>query len=106
MKAKARSRPSARVTLTLSPGSLVDVLRWRASHQPHRRAYTFLVDGELQEASRTYAEGARAARAIAVLLAGAAARGERALLLYPPGLEFIEAFLGCLCADVVAIPAY
>jgi len=106
MKAKGRSRASARVTLTLSPGSLVDVLRWRASHQPHRRAYTFLVDGELQEASRTYAEVDRAARAIAVLLAGAAARGERALLLYPPGLEFIEAFLGCLCADVVAIPAY
>ena len=32
--------------------------------------------------------------------------GERALLLYPAGLEFIAAFLGCLYAGVVAVPAY
>jgi acyl-CoA synthetase (AMP-forming)/AMP-acid ligase II/acyl carrier protein len=32
--------------------------------------------------------------------------GERALLLYPPGLEFIAAFFGCLYAGVVAVPAY
>ena len=34
------------------------------------------------------------------------AAGERALLLYPPGLEFIAAFFGCLYAGVVAVPAY
>ncbi len=32
--------------------------------------------------------------------------GERALLLYPAGLEFIAAFFGCLYAGVVAVPAY
>jgi acyl-CoA synthetase (AMP-forming)/AMP-acid ligase II len=32
--------------------------------------------------------------------------GERALLLYPPGLDFIPAFFGCLYAGVVAVPAY
>ena len=32
--------------------------------------------------------------------------GQRALLLYPPGLEFVEAFCGCLYAGVVAVPAY
>ena len=32
--------------------------------------------------------------------------GGRALLLYPPGLEFIAAFFGCLYAGVVAVPAY
>ena len=32
--------------------------------------------------------------------------GERALLLYPPGLEFIVAWFGCLYAGVVAVPAY
>ena len=35
-----------------------------------------------------------------------AAPGERALLLYPPGLEFVEAFLACLAAGVIAVPAY
>ena len=32
--------------------------------------------------------------------------GERALLLYPAGLDFIAAFFGCLYAGVVAVPAY
>ena len=32
--------------------------------------------------------------------------GERALLLYPAGLEFIAAFFGCLYAGVVAVPVY
>ncbi len=32
--------------------------------------------------------------------------GERAILLYPPGLEFVEAFLGCLAAGIIAVPAY
>lgn len=31
---------------------------------------------------------------------------EHVLLLYPPGPEFITAFLGCLYAGVVAVPAY
>ena len=34
------------------------------------------------------------------------ATGERALLLYPPGLSFIAAFFGCLYAGVVAVPTY
>jgi len=32
--------------------------------------------------------------------------GDRALLLYPPGLDFIDAFFGCLYAGVVAVPCY
>ncbi len=32
--------------------------------------------------------------------------GERALLLYPPGLEYVAAFFGCLYAGVVAVPVY
>ena len=32
--------------------------------------------------------------------------GQRALLLYPPGLDFVESFCGCLYAGVVPVPAY
>jgi 8-amino-7-oxononanoate synthase/acyl carrier protein len=32
--------------------------------------------------------------------------GERALLLYPPGLDFVTGFFGCLIAGVTAVPAY
>ncbi|WP_410660469.1 fatty acyl-AMP ligase [Amycolatopsis sp. lyj-112] len=45
------------------------------------------------------------ARRIASLLASRAAPGDRVLLLYPPGLEFLSAFLGCVYAGVIAVPA-
>jgi len=88
------------------PSNLVDLLRHRASHQGHDRAFTFLVDGETDEVHLTYQELDRQARAIAAWLESAGLEGERALLLYPAGLEFISAFFGCLYAGVVAVPAY
>jgi acyl-CoA synthetase (AMP-forming)/AMP-acid ligase II len=32
--------------------------------------------------------------------------GERALLLYPPGLDFVAGFFGCLYSGTIAVPAY
>jgi acyl-CoA synthetase (AMP-forming)/AMP-acid ligase II len=86
------------------PSTLVEILRWRALHQPDRLAYTFLLDGETEEVHLTYAELDRRARAIAACLKIREASQGRALLVYPPGLEFIAAFFGCLYAGVVAIP--
>src|SRR5271167_4581653 len=86
--------------------TLVEVLRWRALHQPDRLAYAFLLDGETEEVRLTYAELDHRARAIAAQLQGLGVHGERALLVYPPGLEFVAGFFGCLYAGVVAIPVY
>ncbi|XVQ09902.1 fatty acyl-AMP ligase [Spirillospora sp. CA-255316] len=47
----------------------------------------------------------RNARALAVHLAGLGMRGRTALLLYPEGPDFVTAFLGCLYAEVIAVPA-
>src|SRR5438105_2751305 len=88
------------------PLTLVDLLRRRALCQPDQLAYTFLLDGETSELHLTYRELEQHARAIAAALQLAGARGGRALLLYPPGLDFIEGFFGCLYAGVVAVPAY
>jgi acyl-CoA synthetase (AMP-forming)/AMP-acid ligase II len=85
--------------------TLIELLRWRAIHQSERQAYTFLENGETEAAYLTYGELDRQARAIAAQLQSWAVTGERALLLYPPGLQFIAAFFGCLYAGVVAIPA-
>ena len=52
------------------PSTLVEVLRWRAFHQPDRLAFTFLLDGETEEAHLTYAQLDRKARAIAACLQG------------------------------------
>jgi acyl-CoA synthetase (AMP-forming)/AMP-acid ligase II len=97
--------PLPGVDPTVESATLVELLRQRARRQPERRAYTFLIDGEEQEAHLTYAELDRQARAIGALLQGYEAGGERALLIYPPGLEFVAAFFGCLYAAVVGIPA-
>ncbi|HLM58539.1 MAG TPA: amino acid adenylation domain-containing protein [Pyrinomonadaceae bacterium] len=86
--------------------SLVELLRERARHQPEFPAYTFLPDGETEEAALSYRELDRRARVIAARLQRSCPAGERVLLLYPPGLEFIAAFFGCLYAGMVAVPTY
>ena len=88
------------------PSNLVDLLRHRADHQAQERAFTYLVDGENEEIAWNYADVDRRARAIGAWLMAKGLTGERALLLYPAGLDFIAAFLGCLYAGVVAVPAY
>jgi acyl-CoA synthetase (AMP-forming)/AMP-acid ligase II len=85
--------------------TLVALLRQRAQEQPAQKLYTFLCDGE-EEAALTYAELDHRACALAARLQSSGARGERALLLYPSGLDYIIAFFGCLYAGAVAIPAY
>jgi acyl-CoA synthetase (AMP-forming)/AMP-acid ligase II len=91
---------------TAECSTLVQLLRWRALHQPNHRAYTFLVKGETEETHLTFAELDQQARSIAASLQGMEVTGERALLLYPPGLEYIAAFFGCLYAGVIAVAAY
>ncbi len=92
--------------LKLDTTSVVHLLRCRALAQPDRIACTFLLDGEAQEAYITYAELDRKARAIAALLQTMGEVGERAILVCPPGLDYIAAFFGCLYAKVLAVPAY
>jgi len=90
---------------TVEFSMLIEILRSRALQQPEQRAYTFLIDGEVEGLRLTYGQLDCQARAIAAKLQQNKAQGERALLLYPPGLEFIVAFCGCLYAGVIAIPA-
>ena len=85
--------------------TLVELLSYRAQHHPDRTTYTFLQRGE-EVSKLTYSALDRQARVIAAFLQSMGATNERALLLYPPGLEFIAAFFGCLYAGVVAVPAY
>jgi acyl-CoA synthetase (AMP-forming)/AMP-acid ligase II/3-oxoacyl-(acyl-carrier-protein) synthase/acyl carrier protein len=86
--------------------TLVELLRFRSRYNIAQTAFTFLVDGEHETVSLTYAELDRKARAIAAQLQQLCSVGERALILYPPGLDYIATFFGCLYAGVVAVPAY
>ncbi len=82
------------------------MVRHRARTQPRDIAFSYLVDGELEQVDLTYEELDRQARAIGAWLMSRGLAGERALLLYPAGLDFIAGFFGCLYAGVVAVPVY
>jgi acyl-CoA synthetase (AMP-forming)/AMP-acid ligase II/acyl carrier protein len=84
--------------------TLVDILEGRASDELDKTAYTFLIDGENETVSTTYRQLDCYARAIASQLQSNNVLGTRVLLAYPPGLEFISAFFGCLYAGMTAVP--
>ncbi len=84
--------------------SLVTLLAERAESQPDERAYLFLGDRGAEEAVLTFRELRDAAQALAVRLEAVVRPGDRALLVFPPGLEFLVAFFGCQIARVIAVP--
>ncbi|MCB1032766.1 MAG: fatty acyl-AMP ligase, partial [Acidobacteria bacterium] len=86
--------------------TIVGRLRHWAEKQPEAPAFVWLADGEVEEARLSFGELDRAASRVAARLVEAGAVGECALLLFPPGLDFVAAFLGCLRARTVAVPSY
>ena len=66
--------------------------------------YTFLGEGKTPGEKLGFQELASRSRAVAASLAGRCAKGSRALLLYPPGPDFLIGFFGCLYAGVIAVP--
>ncbi len=86
--------------------TVVELLRHRSLEQTNTEAFTFVPDKEALAESWTYADLDCQSRAIASKLQALALTGERALLLYPPGLDYLAAFFGCIYAGVVAVPAY
>ncbi len=99
---------NAIISDTVSPAAatLVELLRERAVSLPDQIAYTFLREGDGTELSITYAALDQKVRAIAAHLQALHLAGERAVLLYQPGLEFVAAFFGCLYAGMVAVPVF
>ncbi|MBR1174745.1 fatty acyl-AMP ligase [Bradyrhizobium sp. KB893862 SZCCT0404] len=84
--------------------SLVAVLARRAAEQADDRAYVFVSDRGTEEAALTFRQLHDAASALATRLSAAARPGDRAILVFPPGLEFLVAFFGCLMAGIIAVP--
>src|SRR6266576_6069046 len=83
--------------------NLMSMRETRASESPDATAYIWLATGEQETERVCYADLRRSARSIAVLLANHR-NPPIAALLYPPGLEFISAFFGCMYAGLTAVP--
>lgn len=84
--------------------SLLDLLDQWAELKPANTVFTFLGrEGEEKE-TLTFAQLRDKALSIAFALREKNAAGQRVVLFFQPGLEFICAFFGCLYAGAIAVP--
>ncbi len=86
------------------PTSMTDLLAMRAAENPDGQAFAYVPEREGPRVTLTYRELEMRARATAARLSRQTTIGDRAILLFPPGLDFIVAFFGCLAAGLVAVP--
>lgn len=83
--------------------TLTHLLSDRAKRHPDRPAATF-IDDEGVESSLSYGQLHRRAQSVAAQLATCCSKGDRALLHFPPGLEFLVGFFGANYAGLVPAP--
>jgi acyl-CoA synthetase (AMP-forming)/AMP-acid ligase II len=84
--------------------TVVGILQARAQQQRDQRIYTFLRGEETE--SLTFGGLDLRVRSLAAVLAKSCNSGDRVLLLYPPGLDYVVALYACMYAGVIAVPAY
>ena len=89
-------------------GDVLDALDRHVRERPEQVVYRFLTTGDTDGpvVEWTYSQLSAQVSAVAKTLRGNVPPGSRCLLLFPPGLDFVAGFLGCLRAGVVAVPAY
>ncbi|WP_141578334.1 fatty acyl-AMP ligase [Actinomadura sp. WMMA1423] len=93
---------------TTGHADFVSLVRANVRTHGDDRSFTFISEEpgrKYKENVLGFAELDRKARALACRLEARGLRDRAVLLLYPEGLEFLAAFLGCLYARVVAVPA-
>jgi len=94
------------ISTFFGPANLIQLVQYQAAMQPDKPAFVYLANGIDEELILTNADLDRSARRLAAYLQSKKTFGQCALLLYPPGLDFIKAYFGCLYAGVIAVPVY
>lgn len=99
--------PSTKPDARVESDDFVSHVRGQVELFGDTRAFTYLreVDRELVEERVTYTALDADARAIAAWLAQRPEADRPVLLLYIDGIDFLRAYLGCLYAGVIAVPA-
>ena len=86
--------------------TIVTILQKRSVLHPQKKAFAFLSNGEDETSSVTYRELDQGARTIAKRLIAMGLKGQNVLMFYPPGLDFIVAFFGCLYSGIIPAAVY
>jgi phthiocerol/phenolphthiocerol synthesis type-I polyketide synthase C len=106
MFANSQKRISMPVTRRSRPIGLVDAIRQEAADRPDDVWCRFLPDGITLGGSVTRRELDTRCRQIALMLEEFVRPGDRVLIMCEPGLDYVAAFVGCLYAGAIAVPAY
>lgn len=83
--------------------SIADRLEAHANRHPDRPAFTFLANGEVESANISFGDLHRTALRLGALLRSQISGSGPTLLMYPPGLDFVGAFFGCIYAGVIPV---
>lgn len=86
--------------------TFIEVFDKNCRQFPDKVLYYYLEDGYHETSRITYEEMSIRAKAIAGYLQQHYPKGDRALLLFPPGIEFIASLFGCFYAGIIGVPAY
>lgn len=86
--------------------TILDIALDQAQRQPSKSAYNYLDDKADVAATLSFGGLDAIARTIALRLGTTARRGDRALLVFPPGIDFVKAFYGCIYAGIIPVPCH
>jgi 8-amino-7-oxononanoate synthase/acyl carrier protein len=84
---------------------LLSVVRHWTKLTPDATSYSF-TDGETVQASLTYQQLWDEVRGLAGAMQEQVEPGQRILLLYPPGLDFVVGLFACHALGAIAVPAF
>lgn len=87
--------------------NLVELFQTRCEQHPDNTLYYFSNTGLVQDnVVYTYLAFENKVKSIAALIQENTTPGDRVLLIFEPGIEYILTFWACLYAGVLAVPAY
>lgn len=85
--------------------NIVAIARDNAQQHANKTAYTYLGNGEDVEIAHSYSELDSCARRLAANLQQQGLQaGDRVVLLFCPGMDFVEALFACFYAGIIAVP--
>lgn len=84
--------------------TLASVFEARCRAHAQKLAFAFLTDARTPPAQTSYEQLLRDVRQTAAWLATSTRVGDRVLLAFPPGLDFVRVFWACLLSGRVAVP--
>jgi acyl-CoA synthetase (AMP-forming)/AMP-acid ligase II len=87
------------------PKTIIEYLHHHAVIKPNDVAFSFLPSKTEPLTELTFKEFWSEAISVANFLKSKVEVGDKVLLLYPPNIDYVVTFYGCLLAGVIAVPA-